>query len=148
MFYKNDTIWVCWFYLLLHTNSFLKLGKISLFLRIFQGKSCTFHIRKSRKSRGFIFPKMLWTLSKYKMMFILCSHYTGLLLLHYTTWPTTCLMMGTEIIYQETRLSDFTIKTLKRFLKTMRKKKNFQKIYKMLFYDISIHQRTPFCKII
>ena len=33
-------------------------------------------------------------------------------------------MIGTEIIYQQAHLSDFTIKTL---LKTMRKKKNFKK---------------------
>ena len=42
------------------------------------------------------------------MMFILCCHYTGLLLLHY---ETQCLMMGTGIIYQQAHLSDFFIKT-------------------------------------
>ena len=46
-----------------------------------------------------------------------------------------------NLIYEQAHLSDFTIKT---FIKTMRKKKNFQRIYRKLFYGISIHHRTPF----
>ena len=61
---------------------------------------------------------------------------------------TNCIMMGTEIIYQRAHLSDFFIKTFKTFLKTMRKKKNFQGIYRKLFYGTTINHITPFYKIL
>ena len=59
------------------------------------------------------------SLNKCKI-FILCSHYTGLLSLHYATWPT--IHDGDRIIFQQAHLSDFTIKNSKNFLENNQEK--------------------------
>ena len=85
------------------------------------------------------------SINKHKMIFTLFS-----IMLDYFY----CIMQLDPLSYDKDRnLSASTFirlhyKNFKNFLKTMKKNKNFRGIYKKLFYGISIHYRTPFCKIL